>query len=80
MGFEVYYSYYEKNSDGEYNKDSLKVMKRNVGDLLDDTSIEVLAAKVLSQLARRDIWVQNVEIFEYKKNKITFRETKVVLL
>lgn len=76
MGFEVNYSYYEKLPDGNYNKEDLKVMKRKVGDPLEDTSLEMLASKILAQLARRDIWVQDVEVFEYKKNKITFKETQ----
>lgn len=76
MGYEVNYSYYEKLPDGNYNKEDLKVMKRKVGDPLEDTSLEVLASKILAQLARRDIWVQDVEVFEYKKNKITFKETQ----
>jgi hypothetical protein len=43
---------------------------------LDDTPLDVLASKILAQLARRDIWVQDVDVFEYKKNQITFKETK----
>jgi hypothetical protein len=76
MGYEVCYTYYEKLPEGGYNKEELKSMKRKVGDPLDDTPLEVLASKILAQLARRDIWVQDAEVFEYKKNKITFKETQ----
>ena len=30
----------------------------------------------MSQLARRDIWVVDVDILEFKRQKINFRETK----
>lgn len=76
MGFGVEYFYYERMEDGNYNKDDLKSMKRKVGEPLDDTSLELLASKVLAQLARRDIWIHDIKIFEYKKQEITFRETK----
>jgi len=75
MGFSVLYRYYERLPDGNYNKDEFKEMKRKIGDPLDDTTLEELASKILAQMARRDIWVQDVEIFEYEKKKITFKET-----
>ena len=75
MGFSVSYKYYERLSNGDYNREELKDMKRKVGDPLDDTTLEELASKILAQMARRDILVQDVEIFEYEKKKITFKET-----
>lgn len=75
MGFSVSYKYYERLPNGDYNREELKDMKRKVGDPLDDTTLEELASKILAQMARRDIWVQDVEIFEYEKKKITFKET-----
>ena len=76
MGFGVEYFYYERREDGTYNTDELKSIRRKVGEPLDDTPLETLASKVLAQLARRDIWVQDVKIYEYKKQEITFKETK----
>lgn len=76
MGFAVEYFYYDRMEDGSYNKEELKSMKRKVGDPLDDTPLETLASKVLAQLARRDIWIYDVKIYEYKKIEITFKETK----
>lgn len=75
MGYSVLYRYYERLPNGDYNREELKEMKRKVGDPIDDTTLEDLASKVLAQMARRDIWVQDVEIFEYEKKKITFKET-----
>jgi hypothetical protein len=75
IGFSVLYRYYERLPNGDYNREELKEMKRKVGDPIDDTTLEELASKVLAQMARRDIFVQDVEIFEYEKKKITFKET-----
>lgn len=38
--------------------------------------MEKVAGAVTAQLARRDIFVTDVEIFEYTKKQVTFRETK----
>lgn len=76
MGFECVYHYHERLEEGGYNKDETKTLKRKVGDAYEEIPLEKLASAVMGQLARRDIWVTNVEIFEYTKKAITFRETK----
>lgn len=77
MGFEVIYKYHEKDKSGNYNKDEVKEMKKKIGDAYEDVSLEKLASVIMSQLARRDVWVlPDVEIYEYKKVKVNFRETK----
>lgn len=75
MGYEVIYSYHEK-IDGNYNKDEVKTIKKKVGDPFEDVSLEKLASTVMGQLARRDIFVVGVEIFELSKKNISFRETE----
>jgi hypothetical protein len=74
VGYEIIYSYHEKQ-DGNYNKEETKTLKKKVGDPFEDVSLETLASSVMGQLARRDIFVIGVEIFELAKKKITFRET-----
>lgn len=76
MGYEVRYKYHEKLDDGGYNKEETLEMTKKVGDAYEDTSIEKLASVIMSQLARRDIWVVEWEVFEFKKAKITCKETK----
>lgn len=77
MGYEVIYKYHEKDASGSYNKEEIKEMKKRIGDAFDDIPLEKLASVIMSQLARRDIWIlPDVEIYEYKKTKISFRETK----
>jgi hypothetical protein len=75
MGYEVTFYFKEKDKEtGEY-KDGGNFKKR-VGDPYEDTSIESLANIVLRQLARRDILVDNVDVFEITKKKISFKESK----
>lgn len=76
MGFEVRYKYHEKLDDGGYNKEETLEMTKKVGDAYDDISLEKLASVIMSQLARRDIWVVDFEAFEFKKAKITCKDTK----
>jgi len=51
-------------------------LTRKVGKAYDDTSYARLAATIMGQFARRDIMVTDVEIEEFVKKKINFRETK----
>ena len=74
MGYEVIYSYHEK-VDGNYNKDEVKTIKKKVGDPFEDVPLEKLASVVMGQLARRDIFVASVEVFELSKKSISFRES-----
>lgn len=75
MGFEVVYKYHEKGDDG-YNKEETKTTKKKVGDPFEEVPLEKLAASIMAQLARRDIWVTDVEVFELSKKEVSFKETK----
>lgn len=76
MGFEVIYHYHERLDEGGYNKDETKSMKKRVGDPFEEVCLDKCAGAILAQLARRDIWVTDVEVYELSKKKITFREAK----
>jgi hypothetical protein len=77
MGYEVTYKYHPKKEDGNgYNTDEVKELTKKVGKAFDDMPSEKLAAVVMSQLARRDIWIIDVEIFEFIRKKISFKESK----
>lgn len=75
MGFECVYHYHER-VDGEYNKEETKTFKKKVGDPLDDVPLEKLAAAIMAQLARRDVWIVDVDVFEISKKEISFKEAK----
>lgn len=75
MGYECHFKYHER-IDGEYNKEEIKILKKKIGDPFEEVSMQKLAASVMAQLARRDIWIVDVEIYELTKKQITFKETK----
>ena len=75
MGFEVCYYYHEK-IDGGYDKDELKTFKKKVGDPFEEVCVEKLAGAIMAQLARRDVWRVDAEVYELSKKKIAFKETK----
>jgi hypothetical protein len=75
MGFEVLYQYHERLEDGSYDKD-IKTMKKKVGKVEEEISHDKLAGTIMAQLARRDIWVIDVEVYEFTKKKLSFKETK----
>ncbi len=76
MGFEVIYKFFERLEEGGYNKEEPKQFKKKVGDPFEEVPLENLAGAIMAQLARRDIWIENVEVYEYSKKQVTFRETK----
>lgn len=75
MGYELKLFYHDKLEEGGYSKE-IKEVNREIGEPFEDVSIETLAQKIMAQMARRDVLVINVEIYELKKQKVSFRETK----
>ncbi len=73
--FEVIYHYHEEVSKGEYNREETKTRTTKVGTPYEDVPLEILASKIMSQLARRNILVVDVEVYEYTKKKLNYRET-----
>ncbi len=76
MGFEVQFKYHEKKEEGGYNTEEVKTLKKTIGKQTDEVGLEDVAKVVFGQLARRDIWVVDAEIFEFTKKKVSFRENK----
>jgi hypothetical protein len=75
MGYEVLFSYNEKKDNG-YDSENVKTLKKVVGKATEDTPLEHLAALIFRQFARRDVMVFDVEIYEYTKKRISFKENK----
>jgi hypothetical protein len=76
MGYEVVYKFYERDEEGDYNKNIEKKLKVEVGGPFEDVPREKLVSAIMSQMARRDILIFDVDIWELKKTKISFKETK----
>ena len=74
MGYELIFHYKEAESPGVY-KDEIKNKSYKIGKVTEDVGLDVLAGKILAQLARRSILIVDVEIYEYAKKKLNYRET-----
>lgn len=75
MGFEIKYMYHPRKEEGGYNTEVQKDKTIKVGKPFDDTTLDKCAAAIMSQLARRDIWVVDVEVSELVKKQINFKES-----
>lgn len=77
MGFEVQYSYYDKIADSfEYDREAPKTLKKVYGKAIEEYPLDKLATSIMQQMARRDIFIFDVEIYEFQKKKISFRQNK----
>jgi hypothetical protein len=75
MGFEVTYSYKEATGEpGRYSED-VKTKTVKIGGVTEEVGLGALAAKIMTQLARRNILIVDIEIHEYAKKKVSYRET-----
>jgi hypothetical protein len=74
MGYEICYWYHERMPDGKWNTDERREMKKKIGGPTDEVELEKLAAIILTQLAKRDKLVVDVEVYEYAKKRISFKE------
>lgn len=75
MAYELTYFYHEKKPEGGYNTEEKKELKKKIGNGFEEVSLEAVASAIIKQLARRDIWVVDVEVSEYTKKKVSFKES-----
>lgn len=75
MGYELNFHYHEEVSKGEYDREVLKKKSVKIGSPTDEVSLDVVASRIMAQLARRNILVVDVEIYEYTKKKLSYKET-----
>lgn len=76
MGYEIKYFYKEElETKGQYSEE-IKEKKVKVGDPWEEIPLENVAGKIMSQLARRNILIVDVEIFRLAKEKVSFRNTE----
>jgi hypothetical protein len=73
--FELIFHYHKKLENGKYDSDDC-TMKKTLGKKDEEVPLEKVASFIISNLARRDIWITDVELFEFAKRQITFRESK----
>ena len=76
MGYEVKYFYKEETEvKGQYSEE-IKTKQVKIGDPWEDVPLEVVAGKIMAQLAKRNIFVTDVEIYRLAKEKISYRNTE----
>ena len=75
MGYELCFHYHEEVSKGEYDRETLHKKNVTIGSPTDDIPLGAVASRIMAQLARRNILVVDVEIYEYTKKKLSFKET-----
>lgn len=76
MGYEVKYTFHPRKEDGSgYDTEVREEKTAKVGKPFDDTPLEKCAVAILAQLARRDVWVVEVEVYELVKKQISFKES-----
>lgn len=76
--YELVFKYRPKLDDGDgFDVSREETFRKKVGKSKDDVVTEGDALKVIvSQMARRDIWVVDVEVFEFVKKAVPFRFNK----
>lgn len=75
MGYELIFHYKEAADQPGLYKEEIKNKSYKVGKVTEDIELDVVAAKIMSQLARRNILIVDVEIYEFAKKKLNYRET-----
>lgn len=76
MGFEVTYTYHPKKEEGGYDTSTKEEKVVKVGKPFDEIPLENLAAAIMAQLARRDVWVVDVKVVELARKEVAFKECK----
>lgn len=74
MGYEITFVFKEQTEPGVYAEEE-KSRTIKVGTAEEELPLELVAAKIFAQLARRNILVVNVEIYEFTKKKLNYKET-----
>lgn len=76
MGFSVEYKYYSYDKEKkDYNREEELNGILKVGEFNEDITIEELASKVIALMARRNIFVREINIFEFAKKQISYKES-----
>ena len=76
MAFEVTIIYHPRKPEGGYDTEKRETDLFKIGQGFEDIPLEKLAAAVMAQLARRDVWVVDAEISELIKRPVSFKESK----
>lgn len=76
MGYEVSFKYYELKENNGFDFENEKEFKVKIGDPFEVIELEKLAGSIMSQFARRDIYVFDADVVELSRKQINFKQTK----
>lgn len=76
MGYKITLTFHPRREGGGYDTDRTEEQVVKVGKPFEETPIERCAAVIMSQMARRDVWVIDVKPVELVRTPITFKECK----
>jgi hypothetical protein len=78
VGFEIKLTYHPRKEEGGYNYEIREETTVKVGRPFDSTPLERLAGVIMSQMARRDIFVlaEEIEVTELVRSTLSFKECK----
>jgi hypothetical protein len=76
MGYEIKYFYKEADETPGTYKEEVLSRTSKLGKFDEEIPIEQVAGKIMAQLARRNVLIVDIEIYEYAKNKIKYKETE----
>jgi len=75
MGYEIIFKYKDATEMLGIYSDEVKEKSIKIGKITENIPLEDLASKIMSNLARRNVLIVDVEIYEYEKKKLSYRET-----
>lgn len=76
MGYEIHFYFREQGEEPGIYEEEVKTKKVKVGTPTEDVPLEQAAGKIMAQLARRNILITDVEIYEFTKKKLSYKEAE----
>ena len=73
MGFEAIFKFREKTESGEFSEE-IQTKKVKIGSPYDEIDLDVLAGKVIAQLAHPKRMIVGVELYEFAKKQLSYKE------
>lgn len=77
MGWELAFKYHPGKEEGPgYDTEKVETFNKKVGNKSDDVPESEVLKVIVTQMARRDIWITDVEVHEYTRRKVPFKFLK----
>ena len=76
IGYEVKIHYHPRKEEGGYDFEKKETLSKKVGKAFEETTLETLAGFLISQMARRDMVIVDVEVEEFVRRPVSFKECK----